>query len=99
MNAMTTSPTLTPSSNASALAARLHPPAASIGGEWHDDADGEIQVVEPLTGGVFTTVPQTPDHLVRAAVQAARSAFDDGPWPRMSPAERSQRIHRLADLI
>lgn len=33
------------------------------------------------------------------AVNAARVAFDEGPWPRMSPDERSAHLHRLADLI
>jgi aminomuconate-semialdehyde/2-hydroxymuconate-6-semialdehyde dehydrogenase len=35
----------------------------------------------------------------RAAVAAARSAFDDGPWPRMSEKERAAILHRLADLV
>jgi aminomuconate-semialdehyde/2-hydroxymuconate-6-semialdehyde dehydrogenase len=34
-----------------------------------------------------------------AAVQAARRAFDDGPWPRMGFAERGAILHRLADLM
>ena len=33
------------------------------------------------------------------AVSAARVAFDEGPWPRMSPEERGAHLHRLADLI
>ncbi|WP_256841949.1 aldehyde dehydrogenase [Ornithinimicrobium cryptoxanthini] len=34
-----------------------------------------------------------------AAVTAARTAFDEGPWPRMGFHERARLIHRLADLI
>jgi aminomuconate-semialdehyde/2-hydroxymuconate-6-semialdehyde dehydrogenase len=34
-----------------------------------------------------------------AAAAAARRAFDEGPWPRMSPDERAGHLHRLADLI
>src|SRR6201992_1958594 len=33
------------------------------------------------------------------AVNAARVAFDEGPWPRMTPDERGAHLHRLADLI
>jgi aminomuconate-semialdehyde/2-hydroxymuconate-6-semialdehyde dehydrogenase len=33
------------------------------------------------------------------AAAAARRAFDDGPWPRMSPDERAGHLHRWADLI
>ncbi len=33
------------------------------------------------------------------AVAAARRAFDEGPWPRLSPDERAAHLHRLADLV
>jgi acyl-CoA reductase-like NAD-dependent aldehyde dehydrogenase len=33
------------------------------------------------------------------AVQAARRAFDQGPWPRMATAERARVLWKLADLI
>jgi 5-carboxymethyl-2-hydroxymuconic-semialdehyde dehydrogenase len=33
------------------------------------------------------------------AVKAARKAFDDGPWPKMSPEERGKYLRRVADLI
>ncbi len=33
------------------------------------------------------------------AVTAARRAFDEGPWPRMSPSERGRVLWKIADLI
>jgi acyl-CoA reductase-like NAD-dependent aldehyde dehydrogenase len=36
---------------------------------------------------------------VNRAVAAAREAFDHGPWPKMTPAERSKRMHKVADLL
>lgn len=33
------------------------------------------------------------------AVKAAREAFDNGPWSRISAAERGKLIYKLADLI
>jgi len=36
---------------------------------------------------------------IESAVAAARSAFDDGPWPRMSERDRAAVLHRLADLM
>src|SRR4029077_6424173 len=33
------------------------------------------------------------------AVKAARKAFEEGPWPKMSAAERGRLINRLPDLI
>jgi acyl-CoA reductase-like NAD-dependent aldehyde dehydrogenase len=36
---------------------------------------------------------------VERAIAAARAAFDDGPWPRMTGAERSKLLIRVAELI
>ncbi len=36
---------------------------------------------------------------VKLAINAARDAFDNGPWPRMSGAERSRLLHRVSELI
>ena len=36
---------------------------------------------------------------VEAAVAAARHAFDHGPWPRMSAAERARVLRRIATLL
>jgi acyl-CoA reductase-like NAD-dependent aldehyde dehydrogenase len=45
-------------------------------------------VVSPHTDQVVATVPEGTAADMDAAVAAARLAFDDGPWPRLSPAER-----------
>eukprot|EP00347_Sterkiella_histriomuscorum_P004740 403359289 len=68
------------------------------------------QFVDAKTGRTFTTVnPATEEviaHIQEAgaedaelAVQAARRAFDEGPWKQMSAYDRSRLIHKLADLI
>src|ERR1700691_4211476 len=56
-------------------------------------------VYNPATGEVVTHVPQAEAEDVNRAVLAARRAFDDGPWPRMSPSERGRMIWKLADLL
>ena len=33
------------------------------------------------------------------AIQAARKAFDEGPWPQMRATERAAHLFKLADLI
>src|SRR5574343_196457 len=38
-------------------------------------------------------------HDVNRAVNAARKAFDEGPWRRMNAAERGRLMHKLADLV
>lgn len=36
---------------------------------------------------------------VHSAVLAARKAFDEGPWSRMSGFERARLMNKLADLM
>ncbi|MGH9137747.1 MAG: aldehyde dehydrogenase [Acidimicrobiales bacterium] len=69
-----------------------------IGGEWVQPAgSGTIEVISPHTEAVIATVPDgTPADMDRA-VEAARRAFDEGPWPRLAPAERLEIVQRFAD--
>ncbi|WP_127781920.1 aldehyde dehydrogenase family protein [Rhodococcus sp. X156] len=71
-----------------------------VNGQWRDSADGATWTHHhPATGeavGEFA-VATTAD--VEEAVQAARTAFDDGAWPRMRAGERIKLIHRYADLL
>jgi acyl-CoA reductase-like NAD-dependent aldehyde dehydrogenase len=60
-----------------------------IGGEWADSSGDEaLDVVNPSTEEVIGTVPQATPADVDRAVAAARDAFDEGAWPRMTPRER-----------
>jgi acyl-CoA reductase-like NAD-dependent aldehyde dehydrogenase len=69
-----------------------------IGGAWARPATGElIDVVSPSTQEIFATVAAAGGADADRAITAARAAFDDGPWPRMSPAERIAAMGRLAD--
>lgn len=71
-----------------------------IGGQWREAESGEtFEVFDPATARVIARVPSGAAADVDAAVKAARSAFDDGPWSRMTPIERSKLIWRLADRI
>jgi len=71
-----------------------------IGGESVDSADGAtFESVNPATQQVWATVARGSTADAGRAVAAARAAFDDGPWPTMSPDERARLLHRLADLI
>ena len=52
-----------------------------IGGKWVDAQSGEtFESVNPYTGAAWARVPRASRPDVDAAVQAARQAFDDGPW-------------------
>jgi acyl-CoA reductase-like NAD-dependent aldehyde dehydrogenase len=71
-----------------------------IGGEWTTgETDGVIEVVDPATEEVIGQVPDaTPKDAVRA-IEAARKAFDDGPWPWTKPAERAAVLVRMAEIL
>jgi acyl-CoA reductase-like NAD-dependent aldehyde dehydrogenase len=70
-----------------------------VGGAWSTPSGGDvIEVVSPHTEQpIARVVAAGPDDVDRA-VTAARAAFDDGPWPRLDPAERIHTVRRLADL-
>ena len=73
-------------------------PGTFIGGRWRDGG-GELPVLDPATEEVLINVPEVGAATVEEAVAAARRAFDEGPWPRMSPRERSRIMARLAEGV
>jgi aldehyde dehydrogenase (NAD+) len=61
-----------------------------IGGKWVEPSTSEvIEVRSPATGELVGKVPMAAEADVNAACAAARKAFDEGPWPQMSPEERA----------
>ncbi len=71
-----------------------------VDGEFVDSLDGAtFESISPIDNEVVAVVAEGAVADVDRAVEAARRAFDEGPWPRMSPAARRAIIHRAADLI
>ena len=71
-----------------------------IGGEWvAPDGTGTIDVVSAHTEQVIGSVPDASPADMDRAVAAARQAFDDGPWPTMTPADRAEGIKRLSGAL
>jgi aldehyde dehydrogenase (NAD+) len=67
---------------------------------WHDPASGQYFDSEnPANGEVWARVPDCDTSDVDRAVAAARSAYYDGPWGRMQPAERGRMMRRIGDTI
>jgi betaine-aldehyde dehydrogenase len=67
-----------------------------IDGDWGAPATGAtIDVISPHTEEVIARVAAAAEADVDRAVAAARRAFDDGPWPRLSAAERADAMARL----
>ncbi len=69
-----------------------------IGGEWRP-TEATFGSIDPFTQMVWARAPEATERDVADAVGAARTAFDDGPWPRWTPEARAEVLYRLADLI
>ncbi|ULE32487.1 aldehyde dehydrogenase [Mycobacterium sp. IDR2000157661] len=68
-----------------------------IGGQWQQPATAQrLPVISPHTEEQIGETPEAAAQDVDRAVRAARTAFDDGPWPRMSVADRIAHIEKLA---
>lgn len=71
-----------------------------IGGEWVDARSGKtFESVNPFTGEVWAEVPEAASEDVDRAVEAARKAFEEGPWGKMTATERGHLIRGLADVL
>ena len=71
-----------------------------VAGKWQAPTAGETyQPVNPANEQLLTPVGKGDERDIDAAVAAARKAFDEGPWPRMSPHERGRIVWKLGDLI
>lgn len=71
-----------------------------VDGQWRLASDGGARELQnPANGRTIATVAEaTPDD-ARAAIAAARRAFDDGPWRATSAADRAALLFKLADAI
>jgi acyl-CoA reductase-like NAD-dependent aldehyde dehydrogenase len=71
-----------------------------IAGKAVDAANGETFVaLNPATNKPVAHVAKASKEDVDRAVAAGRKAFDEGPWPKMSPYERGRVVQRIADRI
>jgi phenylacetaldehyde dehydrogenase len=71
-----------------------------IDGELVSAASGKtFPVINPATGTVIANVPEGDKEDVDRAVAAARRAFDERRWLKLSPSERGRMLWKLADLI
>jgi betaine-aldehyde dehydrogenase len=71
-----------------------------IDGDWVKSTGSEtIEVISPGTEEPIGTVPAATEADIDAAVAAARRAFDAGPWPRTSPAERADLLAGVSATI
>jgi acyl-CoA reductase-like NAD-dependent aldehyde dehydrogenase len=70
-----------------------------IDGKWTaPESDSAITVISPHSEAVIGRAVSAGPADVNRAVEAARGAFDAGPWPQMQPAERIEALTRLAGV-
>jgi aldehyde dehydrogenase (NAD+) len=78
----------------------VQPGQLYIEGAWVDASDGATwEQKNPATNEVVTSFAIGGVADVNRAVAAARRAFDDGPWPRLTAKERKATFNRLVALI
>ena len=71
-----------------------------IAGRWTDATGGQRrEVLNPATGEPLTTVAEAGAADVARATAAARQAFDDGRWSRLTPRKRAEVLLRTAALL
>lgn len=73
--------------------------AQLIAGAWHQRSGPMIDVISPTTEKVLTQVADPTIADADAAIAAARTAFDQGPWPKMSVQARVAVCARLCELM
>jgi aldehyde dehydrogenase (NAD+) len=74
----------------------LHADRFFIGGEWvQPSSDSQIDVIDSGTERLFFSVAEAKDADIARAITSARQAFDEGPWPRMSHAQRAEYLRAL----
>jgi len=75
-------------------------PENFIDGEWVSAREGGRRKIRcPATGELVAEIDESTTVDTEAAIAAARTAFDDGPWPTTSARERGDLLLRVADLL
>jgi betaine-aldehyde dehydrogenase len=70
-----------------------------VDGQWlESNGSGRIEVISPHTEQVIASVPDGTGGDMDRAVAAARRAFDQGDWPRLTPEERIATVARFGEV-
>lgn len=71
-----------------------------IDGKWVPAASGKtFETINPATGEVLAHVAEGDKEDIDRAVKAARKAFEEGPWRKLTPSERGRMMWKLGDLV
>jgi len=71
-----------------------------INGQWQQPKSSHtFATINPATENVINDIPAGNAQDIDSAVAAARIAFDQGPWPKMTGAQRGEYLQKMADII
>jgi aldehyde dehydrogenase (NAD+) len=71
-----------------------------IGGQWvAPSSDATIEVIDSASEQVYFTVPEAQAADIDRAISAAREAFDHGPWPWLTHAERAGYLRAIGSEL
>jgi len=71
-----------------------------IGGKWQPASDGRmVDMVSPSDGVAFARIARGSKADVDAAVRAARSAFEEGAWGKLTAIDRGRLMTKLGEAI
>lgn len=77
-----------------------YPDKLYIDGQWVAASTGrQISVISPHTEELYVQVAEAGKEDIERAISAARTAFDSGPWPRLSHAERGAYLRAMAGKL
>ncbi|MGZ4467928.1 MAG: aldehyde dehydrogenase family protein [Nocardioidaceae bacterium] len=71
-----------------------------IDGRWVSAGAGGRRMIRcPADGSLVAEIDEAGPEDTRSAIDAARRAFDEGPWPGTPASERGALLHRVAALL
>ena len=71
-----------------------------VGGKWTQAKSGQLREIrDPASGELVASVPESSREDVLRAIDAAREAFDNGPWRKMTALDRGKFLFKIADGI
>ena len=79
---------------------QLHPGKLFINGRWEDaQQGGAIDIVNPATGDLLTTVPDGQSCDIDRAVAAARASFERKSWRGMDPSKKEKILWDISEIL
>ena len=71
-----------------------------LNGAWVEASEGSTrEIFNPANNDLLALAAEGGERDAELAIQHARKAFDEGPWPQMRAPERASYLFKLADLI